>query len=218
MWPQLPFPVPPPLPRGPHGLSREEVRESQRLRLLLSAAESFATKGFTATSVADITRGSGVSRVTFYEIFEDKTACFLDAYGLAVEVITSMMLTEAMAGEEHATTGMERLETLMDAYVATLAAFPDLARMFLVEVYAAGPRAVQVRLDGMDAFVELIVASYVGEDELPGHLTEDELRAAASVMVAAVSSYATNLIATGAHEALGSIRDLAMPVARRVLG
>ena len=46
-----------------------------------------AAKGYAATTVADLTREAGVSRTTFYELFEDKEACFLAAYDGAVEAL-----------------------------------------------------------------------------------------------------------------------------------
>lgn len=210
MWEELPFPVPAPLPRGPHGLSREEVRESQRLRLLVAAAQSFSVKGFAATTVADITKGSGVSRVTFYELFSDKTECFLAAYQVAVDFLVTEMITGA--GEESAT-GLAGLEQLLSAYLSTLQSYPGLARMFLVEVYVAGPRAVQVRLDGMNSFVDLIVSIHQGDGP-----PQPDVRAMAEVVVASVSSMATNFVAVGAIDELVSIRESVLFVAKRLLG
>src|SRR5690606_30880284 len=67
------------LPRGPHGLPREEVERSQRERLLTAAAEAVAEKGYASMSVADILKGASVSRTTFYQLFDDKLDCFLAA-------------------------------------------------------------------------------------------------------------------------------------------
>lgn len=215
MWEELPFPVPAPLPRGPHGLSRDEVRESQRLRLLVAAAQSFAAKGFAATTVADITKGSGVSRVTFYELFQDKTDCFLAAYKMAVDFLVTEMINSA--GESEPVHGLAGLEELLTAYLSTLQSYPGLARMFLVEVYVAGPRAVQVRLEGMTSFVELIIAIYRGDDPQLDTM-ETDLRHMAEIVVAAVSSMATNFVAVGAVEDLSTIRESVLFVARRLLG
>ena len=56
-------------PRGPHRLAREEVRESQRGRMIDAIAEAVAAKGYAATTVGDVVSGAGVSRKTFYEHF-----------------------------------------------------------------------------------------------------------------------------------------------------
>ena len=68
------------LPRHRHPLSREDVARSQRGRILRGVAESVAAKGYSATSVADVIARAGVSRSTFYELYDGKESAFLDAY------------------------------------------------------------------------------------------------------------------------------------------
>lgn len=96
-----------------------------------------ARKGYAATTVADLTKEAGISRTTFYEMFEDKEACFLAAYDAAVEPLVRRV-TNAFESED----GWPRraragLAALLDA----LAGEPDLARLALVGVSAAGPAA-----------------------------------------------------------------------------
>src|SRR5258705_7100077 len=67
-------------PRGRHRLPPEVIARSQRERLLEAAVRVVAEKGYGATTVADLTREAGISRTTFYAMFEDKEACFLAAY------------------------------------------------------------------------------------------------------------------------------------------
>ena len=76
-----------PLPRGRHGLTREQVVQSQRERIFRAMAEVMAQKGYVATSVADVLRAAKVSRETFYEQFESKEDCFMSAHAAAVEVV-----------------------------------------------------------------------------------------------------------------------------------
>ena len=75
------------LPRGPHQLAREEVLASQRARMLEAMAHAVADKGYAATTVADVVGGAGVSRKTFYEHFQDKEDCFLEAFDAGVQVL-----------------------------------------------------------------------------------------------------------------------------------
>src|SRR3954451_610367 len=75
------------LPRGPHGLTREEVAASQRGRLLLAMAGAAAEKGYAHTTVADVIAGAGVSRATFYEHFAGKEDCFVAAFDAGVEIM-----------------------------------------------------------------------------------------------------------------------------------
>src|SRR5437899_6823934 len=85
MTPNDPQPVLRVLPRGPHGLSRDQIVASQRARLLAGAIEAVAARGYVGTAVADIIARAGVSRRTFYELYEDRDACVAEAYEVATE-------------------------------------------------------------------------------------------------------------------------------------
>jgi AcrR family transcriptional regulator len=128
------------LPRGPHRLARDEVLASQRGRLLDAMAEVVAERGYGATTVADVIEHAGVSRKTFYEHFSDKEACFLAAYDTGVEILMAQM----RGGEP------------IRAYLETLATEPAFARTFLIEIGAAGPRAIARRREVHDAFAAMI--------------------------------------------------------------
>src|SRR4051794_6979537 len=71
------------LPRGRHGLSRDEVAAQQRNRLLAATVDVVAELGYPETRVVDIIKRAGVSRKTFYELFEDKESCFLATFDVA---------------------------------------------------------------------------------------------------------------------------------------
>src|SRR5215475_3199222 len=72
------------LPRGRHGLSREEVATQQRTRILAATVDVVAELGYPETRVVDVIKRAGVSRKTFYEFFDDREDCFLAAYDLAL--------------------------------------------------------------------------------------------------------------------------------------
>lgn len=194
------------LPRGPHRLSREEVERSQRDRLLMGAAEVVAEKGYASTSVADVLSRAGVSRTTFYQLFTDKLDCFLAASRMASEVVAAVM-TEELARIDDLTSAstLERLDRLLGTYLQTLAENPALARVFLVEVYAAGPAAIRQRRASLDQFVDLLAAIYGDADGLLG--TAPDQRFAAEVLVGAVSSMVTTTIGVGEPERLPELRE-----------
>jgi AcrR family transcriptional regulator len=125
------------LPRRPYGSVREELRASQRGRLICAVADAVATKGYAATSVADIIALAGVSRRTFYEHFDDKEACFLASYDTGAHAIYEAMLASAE--------GIEGWEAILDAVFGTWLAFleADLAftRAYMIEFWAAGNAA-----------------------------------------------------------------------------
>ncbi|HEY0632625.1 MAG TPA: TetR/AcrR family transcriptional regulator [Thermoleophilaceae bacterium] len=145
--------TPRPLPRGPHGLERDVVLASQRGRMLGAMADAVASKGYTATTVADVVAGAGVSRKTFYEHFRDKEECFLAAYDIGVDlVLDAIVAARAPRGEE---SWVDLMRARVRAYLQTLAENPAFARTFLIEVFAAGPRALERRAEVLRRFAEL---------------------------------------------------------------
>lgn len=124
-------------PRGRHRLPAEVVARSQRERLLDAAVNVVAEKGYGATTVADLTKEAGVSRTTFYELFEDKEACFLAAYDTAADVLARRVA----AAFETQEAWPDRVRAGLMAMLESLAVEPQVARLALVDVGSAGPRA-----------------------------------------------------------------------------
>src|SRR5919198_4323464 len=113
--------------------------EAQRARLLDAVARVVADKGYLACTVTDIVRAAGVSRSTFYELFEGKEACFLDAYRHGVAVLLERVrsaVIEAAPGDWRA-----QLRAGVRAYLRAVAAEPAFARAFVLELTLAGPAA-----------------------------------------------------------------------------
>jgi AcrR family transcriptional regulator len=143
-----------PLPRGPHGLERDVVLASQRGRMLAAMADAVAEKGYVGTTVADVVAGAGVSRKTFYEHFRDKEECFLAAYDTGVDlVLDAILAARPEPGDDDSWIALMRARAR--AYLHTLAANPAFARTFLIEVFAAGPRALDRRAHVLRRFAQL---------------------------------------------------------------
>lgn len=113
------------------------VARSQRERLLDAAVNVVAEKGYGATTVADLTKEAGVSRTTFYELFEDKEACFLAAYDTAADVLARRIATAFETQEAWP----DRVRAGLIVMLESLALEPQVARLALVDVGSAGPRA-----------------------------------------------------------------------------
>jgi AcrR family transcriptional regulator len=124
-------------PRGRHRLPPEVIARSQRERLLEAAIRVVAEKGYAATTVADLTREAGISRTTFYAMFEDKEGCFLAAYDGIIDALVRRVTVAYEAEEGWPNRARAGLAELLDA----LAEEPAIARLALVEVGAAGPAA-----------------------------------------------------------------------------
>jgi AcrR family transcriptional regulator len=148
-------------PRGRHKLPREMIERSQRERLLEATMRVVAEKGYAATKIADLTAEAGVSRTSFYELFKDKEACFLAAYDHAAERMIGA-ITRAYEAEE---SWPEAMRAALETLVGAVAAEPDLARLGLLDVGAAGPAAQQRYLAAVKRMTPLFEE---GRDFAPG--------------------------------------------------
>lgn len=197
------------LPRGRHSLSREEVARSQRERLLRGLADAMAEKGFARTSVADILRAAGVSRESFYEQFASKEDCFMSAFEEAYTLLAGATAAAAGASAADATDPFERLDLLLGAYLDALADNPADARVFLVEVYAAGAEALARRAELQHGLAAALAATLGAQD------ADD--RFAIEAFVAAVSSLVTSRLAAGDPDGLRTLHGPLSTLARKVL-
>ncbi len=149
-----------PLPSGRHGLTREAVVRSQRVRLLRGAVHAAAHDGYAGMTVTATIGRAGVSRKTFYELFADREDCFLAAYEHVMERVLRR-LDAAMANDAPWSARVRAgLAWALDA----LARHPEEAQIAFVEVLAAGPRALALR----DRFTEQLARLLAdGFDEVP---------------------------------------------------
>jgi AcrR family transcriptional regulator len=131
------------LPRGRHGLPREAVTDSQRNRIHQAMVEVVSARGYPETRVVDVIGAAGVSRKTFYELFESKEDCFLAAYDLLLENLLGEA-TEAFESKPGASWA-ERIGVALESLLEHLSRHPDEARFAIVEVLAAGPKALARR-------------------------------------------------------------------------
>jgi AcrR family transcriptional regulator len=124
-------------------LPRETVTESQRNRIHQAMIEVVAERGYPETRVVDVIGVAGVSRKTFYELFDSKEDCFLAAYDVLLENLLEDVTNafQSKSGGPWA----ERIAGALAALLEHLAGHPDEARFAIVEVLAAGPKALARR-------------------------------------------------------------------------
>lgn len=125
-----------PLPGGHHGLSPEQVAESQRERLLAAIAHVVAERGYRASTIAEIVKAASVSSRAFYENFDSKEACFLAAFE-AVLAHLEELVAEAV---EPVLDWPHRVVAALRALLGFFDAEPALARLCLVEPITASPQ------------------------------------------------------------------------------
>jgi len=132
------------------------VLASQRGRLLEAMAQRVAEQGYAATTVAHVIARAGVSRKTFYEHFADKRACFLAAW----EVGNEILLDQVLAAGAAASDWRARLRAGADAFLEVLAAEPDFARSFMVEVLSVGEDALARRAEILERFADALAETH----------------------------------------------------------
>jgi AcrR family transcriptional regulator len=184
-----------PLPRGRHKLSRDEVERSQRLRLSLAMADACAELGFVDTSVKAVLDRANVSRLTFYELYSSKLDCFLEA----LDVVGEGLLAQLSQTYDGSGPPLERGGRAIEQYLEAIVHNLPFARLYIVEVHAAGPVALARRAE-LQAQVVDLVADLVGADD-------PDARFACEAYVAAVSALVTLPVATGDVKAIRALRD-----------
>ncbi|HEU5105103.1 MAG TPA: TetR/AcrR family transcriptional regulator [Solirubrobacterales bacterium] len=143
------------------------MTESQRNRIHQAMIEVVSQRGYPETRVVDVIGVAGVSRKTFYELFDSKEDCFLAAYDVLLENLLGEA-TEAFESKAGAPWA-ERVCVAMEALLEHLARHPDEARFAIVEVLAAGPKALARRDSALRQFTGFLESGRSETTvELPG--------------------------------------------------
>jgi AcrR family transcriptional regulator len=141
----------------------------KRRRMMDAIAALSAEQGYESTKIADIVRRAGVARKTLYDNFDGKEDLFLAAFDtFLVEV------RNAVEGACGNTEGVwqKRVEAGLGAFLDTVAAHPEAARMAMIEALSATPSA-SARYDAaLREFVELLRRGTPADSKLPETIEE----------------------------------------------
>ncbi len=184
------------------GVGREKVSEIQRARILAAMTEVASERGAGNVTVAHVVSRSGVSRRTFYELFDDREACFLAAFDDAAQQIAARVLP-AYAGEKR---WRDRIRAGLAALLDFLDEEPLVGRLCVVESLAAGPLALERRAHIVEAVKRALEegrAEGKGQREAPPLTAEGVVGAVSSVLHARLAEPVA-VLALG--EAAGSAR------------
>jgi AcrR family transcriptional regulator len=114
--------------------------------------ELVAEHGYDGFAVATLSNRASVSKRDFYKHFAGREECFLATYDSIVRHSVRGILA-AVEGEEE---WRERLRLGFLAFAGQIASSPDAARLALVEIFAAGPIAVEPMLQASRLFEALV--------------------------------------------------------------
>ncbi len=125
--------------------------------------ELVAEHGYNGFSVATLSNHASVSKRDFYKHFGGKEECFLATY----DSIVSNSVRGILAAVEDEGEWRERLRLGFLAFAGQIAGSPDAARLALVEVFAAGPIAVEPLLRTSRLFEALVAKNFAFADGTP---------------------------------------------------
>jgi AcrR family transcriptional regulator len=169
----------------------------QRRRLLSAMTEVLGEHGYEGATVGRVCKRAGVSRRTFYDLYDDREGCLLDTFEVAIERLTSHVapvyaVTPGLgqgpmrrqiphgggqAGRSQWAHGWcERVRAALTGLLECFDAEPGLARLCLVETLKGGPPVLARRRAVTDA---LTIAIDAGRQEAkaadPPSLTAESL-------------------------------------------
>lgn len=149
---------------GP-GHDPDAVARNQRERILGATVAVVAEQGYETTRVADIVDVAGVSRAAFYRHYDNKLKCFLATLD-EVAAMASTRVVDSYRDEDRP--GDERLRAVLEGLVEMVVAQPTAARVWLVELYSAGPEAIERMERLADQLERLALSAIVKTPERSG--------------------------------------------------
>jgi AcrR family transcriptional regulator len=179
--PKIAMLPPLPLPPGRPRVSENEVAENHRLRIMFATAKLAAEKGYSATTIADITKRAGLDGRAFYKSFPEKQDAFVAVHELGFQELMAVTAGAFFAGANWP----ERTWEAGRAFTQFLESNPTIARSGFVEAYAVGPGAVQRVEDSHLAFTIFLREGYQfpGRGQPPSSVALEAIIAAIFEMV-----------------------------------
>lgn len=146
-------PVQPALQRpGAKTFERGHVGQIQRARLIAATAQVACEDGAANVTVGRIVERAGVSRRTFYEIFNDSSDCLFAALTDALEQAQVRVLSAWSTGESW----RERMRAGLIELLKLFEEEPVTGQLLVVESLAAGRRVLEERSRVLDALIDAV--------------------------------------------------------------
>jgi AcrR family transcriptional regulator len=169
LWPLIRSYRPPPAPlrapprRRPPARPESLEAHDHAERALRAFAVLIAEQGYAETTVDQVVARAAMSASTFYANFAGKEEALIAAIDSAAAQTLAAALPAARRSGEWAT----GIGAAIAALLRFLASRPALARLLTVEVYAAGPRALERRSAALGPLAELLAEGYERSPQTP---------------------------------------------------
>ena len=156
----------------------------RREQLLLTARQTFGSRGFTATSMNDIALASQVTKPVLYQHFDSKSDLFLE-----VLTATASELNEAISSVlKTAATGREKVEQGIEIYVRFFGSNPENYQVLYGEGVRSDP-AFASELRTIQATINDLVADHIEIEQLDHDLRRLNAEAISGLLEAAVGHW-----------------------------
>ncbi len=196
------------------GLTAEERSADRRRRVLDAALELFGTRGYAAVPVDRICRTAGISTKSFYPLFDNKEALFLELY----EELVGKIAASTIGARRTGVTVAEAVEAHLNAMVHAVVDDPRVARIVLIESGGLSPQVEERRRkvhNSLADFVDSTTVAFVASGDLPAR----DYRRAALGLVGAINELVIDFVASSnsenplcVDELVADMRDLFLAV------
>ena len=166
-------------------------------RAIRAFAVVVAEKGYAAATVDEVVARGAMSATTFYDNFAGKD----DILMAAIDSAAAQTIAAALPPFERAADWPQGLRAAYGAVFNFLASRPALARLVLSEIYAAGPAAVERRVEAMRPFRALIKRGLERAPQTP--------RIAPELIAGGIATLCYRAIRDGGPESLPALAPLA---------
>jgi AcrR family transcriptional regulator len=138
--------------------SSEELVERRRTQIIEAAYEVFATKGYTATGIADIAERLGMGHGTFYRYFKNKRDILDQVVDYGVQRIMQALELETAEPAKTLEEFQDQLRRIGERLFALFDAEPGLGQVVLLEATSIDEELTQRVLGLVDTFGSLTAA------------------------------------------------------------
>jgi AcrR family transcriptional regulator len=134
------------------GTAQVEVLTVQRERMLTAVVAAVEQRGYARLTVGQIVERAGVSRKTFYDIFNDRDDCFLAAFEQAV----SQARVPLRAAYERERDWRKGIKSALFELLTLMEERPGLAKLCVVDAFAASEQVLEYRGRVLDELAVIV--------------------------------------------------------------